>query len=259
MHSCLAIIPTYNERENVGKMIETVINLPESFHLLIVDDGSPDGTADIVKALQKKYPSSVHLIERSGKLGLGTAYITGFKWGLERGYDFIFEMDCDFSHNPSDLLRLKEALAKGADLVVGSRYVKGGKCVNWPADRMILSYGASLYVRLITWMWIKDPTAGFVGYKRKVLETIDLDRIKFIGYAFQIEMKFAAKVLGFRLKEIPITFTDRIEGVSKMSKGIIKEAVWGVLQMKWISFAGTFKRREKWSLNSRKQAPQQNP
>lgn len=258
MHSSLVIIPTYNERENVGKMIETVMGLPEPFHILIVDDGSPDGTAQIVSNLQKQFPQSVHLIERSGKLGLGTAYITGFKWGIERGYDFIFEMDCDFSHNPNDLLRLKAALENGADLVVGSRYVKGGKCVNWPADRMILSYGASLYVRLITWMWIKDPTAGFVGYRREVLETIDLDKIKFIGYAFQIEMKFAAKVLGFKLREIPITFTDRIEGVSKMSKGIIKEAVWGVLQMKWISFTGTFKRRERRNFISGKQAPQRN-
>ena len=203
-----------------------------------------------------QHPGVVHLLERSGKLGLGTAYITGFKWGIERGYDFIFEMDCDFSHNPKDLIRLKETLVNGADLVVGSRYVKGGKCVNWPADRKILSYGASLYVRMITWMWIKDPTAGFVGYRRKVLETIDLDMIKFIGYAFQIEMKFAAKVLGFKLKEIPITFTDRIEGTSKMSKGIVKEAVWGVLQMKWMSFTGSFKRKEKWNFAAKNQTSQ---
>lgn len=244
MQHSLVIIPTFNERENVGKMIETVFGLPESFHVLVVDDGSPDGTAQVVKELQKNFSNSLFLIERSGKLGLGTAYITGFKWGIEQGYDFIFEMDCDFSHNPKDLSRLKEALVNGADLVVGSRYVRGGKCVNWPADRMILSYGASLYVRLITWMWVKDPTAGFVGYRRKVLETIDLDRIRFIGYAFQIEMKFAAKVLGFRLQEIPITFTDRIEGVSKMSKGIVKEAVLGVLQMKWLSLTGTFRRKK---------------
>ena len=252
----LVIIPTYNERENVGKMIDTVLALNEPFHILVVDDGSPDGTAQIVKLLQQQHPGVVHLLERSGKLGLGTAYITGFKWGIERGYDFIFEMDCDFSHNPKDLIRLKETLVNGADLVVGSRYVKGGKCVNWPADRKILSYGASLYVRMITWMWIKDPTAGFVGYRRKVLETIDLDMIKFIGYAFQIEMKFAAKVLGFKLKEIPITFTDRIEGTSKMSKGIVKEAVWGVLQMKWMSFTGSFKRKEKWNFAAKNQTSQ---
>jgi dolichol-phosphate mannosyltransferase len=226
-------------------MIETVRSLSEQFHILIVDDGSPDGTAQIVKELQLLYPDQVFLIERSGKLGLGTAYITGFNWGIAQGYDYIFEMDCDFSHNPKDLLRLKQVLLQGADVAVGSRYVKGGKCVNWPADRMILSYGASLYVRLITWMWVKDPTAGFVGYRRKVLETIDLEQIKFIGYAFQIEMKFAAKVLGFKLKEIPITFTDRIEGISKMSKGIIKEAVLGVIQMKWMSLTGAFRRREK--------------
>lgn len=236
MSKNLVIIPTYNERENVGKIIDTVLALPVSFSILVVDDGSPDGTAAIVLEKQKEQ-KNIHLLQRSGKLGLGTAYITGFRWGIERGYDFIFEMDCDFSHNPNDLLRMHQVLSNGiADVVVGSRYVKGGKCVNWPMDRMILSYGASLYVRLITWMWVKDPTAGFVGYHRKVLETIDLDKIKFIGYAFQIEMKFAARQLGFKIKEIPITFTDRIEGISKMSKGIVKEAVWGVLQMKWISF-----------------------
>lgn len=252
----LVIIPTYNERENVGKIIDTVLSLSESFHILVVDDGSPDGTADIVKEQQKKLPGQVHLMQRSGKLGLGTAYIEGFRWGLERGYDYIFEMDCDFSHNPLDLVRLLEALEKGADVAVGSRYVKGGKCVNWPADRKILSYGASIYVRLITWMWVKDPTAGFVGYRREVLETIDLDKIKFIGYAFQIEMKFAAKCLGYKIKEIPITFTDRIEGISKMSKGIVKEAVWGVLQMKWMSFTEGFRRKERWNFLSKKEASQ---
>jgi dolichol-phosphate mannosyltransferase len=219
-------------------MIRTVVALPARFDILIVDDGSPDGTGDLVREEQKKYPDQVFLKERSGKLGLGTAYIAGFKWALERGYDFIFEMDCDFSHNPSDLVRMLKSLQKGeGDVVVGSRYVKGGKCVNWPWDRMVLSYGASIYTRLVTWMWVKDPTAGFVGYSNEVLSTIDLDQIKFIGYAFQIEMKYAAKRLGFKIKEIPITFTDRIIGVSKMSKGIVKEAVWGVLQLRGMTFS----------------------
>lgn len=256
LSSNLVIIPTYNERENVGKIIDTVLSLPALFHILIVDDGSPDGTAEVVREKQRQYPGLVHLMERKGKLGLGTAYIAGFRWGLEYGYDYIFEMDCDFSHNPKDLVRMLAAIENGADVVVGSRYVKGGKCVNWPADRKILSYGASLYVRMITWMWVKDPTAGFVGYRREVLETIDLDKIKFIGYAFQIEMKFAAKCLGYKIKEIPITFTDRIEGESKMSKGIVKEAVWGVLQMKWISFNEGFRRRERWGFLSKKEASQ---
>jgi dolichol-phosphate mannosyltransferase len=231
------------------------MSLPLRFHVLIVEDGSPDGTASIVKSKIKEYPDRISIMERSGKLGLGTAYIAGFRWGLEHGFDFIFEMDCDFSHNPKDLLRMQQVLESGkADVVVGSRYVKGGKCVNWPADRKILSYGASLYVRCITWMWVKDPTAGFVGYHRKVLETIDLDRIKFIGYAFQIEMKFAARQLGFKIKEIPITFTDRIEGSSKMSKGIVKEAIYGVLQMKWMSFFESFKKPENWDFVSKKEA-----
>jgi dolichol-phosphate mannosyltransferase len=252
----LVIIPTYNERENVGKIIDAVHSLPVAFHVLVVDDGSPDGTAEVVKQKQHQFGSSVHLLQREGKLGLGTAYIAGFKWGLEQGYQRIFEMDCDFSHNPKDLVRLHDLLTNGGkDVAVGSRYVEGGKCVNWPLDRKILSYGASLYVRLITWMWVKDPTAGFVGYRRKVLEAIDLDKIKFIGYAFQIEMKFAAKQLGFTIGEIPITFTDRIEGISKMSKGIVKEAIWGVLQMKWMSFFGTFGKVEKaWELNAEKEA-----
>ena len=219
-------------------MIRTVVGLPALFHILIVDDGSPDGTADLVREEQKKYPDQVFMKERSGKLGLGTAYIAGFKWALERDYDFIFEMDCDFSHNPKDLVRMLEALQTGnGDVVVGSRYVKGGKCVNWPFDRKVLSYGASIYTRLITWMWVKDPTAGFVGYSNKVLTAIDLEKIKFIGYAFQIEMKYAARQLGFKIKEIPITFTDRIIGVSKMSKGIVKEAVWGVIQLRWMTFS----------------------
>ena len=231
----LVIIPTYNELENVGKMLETVMELPVPFDVLVVDDGSPDGTSAVVREKSADYPGRIFLLQRSGKLGLGTAYIEGFKFGLAKEYEYVFEMDCDFSHNPSDLIRMLEMLENEADVVVGSRYVKGGNTVNWPADRKILSYGASLYVRLVTWMWIKDPTAGFVGYRSKVLETMDLDKIHFVGYAFQIEMKFTAWKLGFKVREIPITFTDRIEGTSKMTKGIIKEAVFGVLQMKWES------------------------
>lgn len=217
-------------------MIDTVFSLEKPFHLLIVDDGSPDGTGDIVKECRKKYPNKLFLMERSGKLGLGTAYIAGFKWGLERSYEYFFEMDADFSHNPKDLVRLHEACENGADLVVGSRYVRGGKMENWPFDRRFLSLGASVYVRLVTWMPVADSTAGFVCYNRKVLSTIDLDKIQFVGYAFQIEMKFAAFSLGFKIKEIPITFTDRVEGISKMSKGIVKEAILGVLAMRWRSF-----------------------
>ena len=232
----MVIIPTYNERENVEKIIRAVFGLAVLFDVLIVDDGSPDGTADIVKALQKEFPDRLFLMEREGKLGLGTAYIQGFKWGLEQGYDLLIEMDADFSHNPNDLIRLRdECTVSDAEVAVGSRYVKGGRCVNWPLDRLILSYGASLYVKLITWMPINDPTAGFVCYRRHVLETIQLDKIRFIGYAFQIEMKFAAHQLGFIIEEVPITFTDRIEGHSKMSKGIVKEAIFGVLNMRWRS------------------------
>ena len=215
-------------------MIDTVLALPGDFHILIVDDGSPDGTAQLVRQEQARFPERLFLMERSGKLGLGTAYIAGFRWGLERSYDFFFEMDCDFSHHPEDLPRLYAAcIEKGGDLAVGSRYVKGGKLENWPLDRILLSFGASLYVRMITWMPVKDPTAGFVCYTRKVLESIDLDKIRFIGYAFQIEMKFASRQLGFRIVEIPITFTDRVEGSSKMSKGIVREAILGVLEMRW--------------------------
>ena len=215
-------------------MIDTVLALPGDFHILIVDDGSPDGTAQLVRQEQARFPERLFMLERSGKLGLGTAYIAGFRWGLERSYDFFFEMDCDFSHHPEDLPRLYAAcIEKGGDLAVGSRYVKGGKLENWPLDRILLSFGASLYVRIITWMPVKDPTAGFVCYTRKVLESIDLDKIRFIGYAFQIEMKFASRQLGFRIVEIPITFTDRVEGSSKMSKGIVREAILGVLEMRW--------------------------
>ncbi len=241
MHKALVIIPTYNEKENVANIIEAVFQVNRDFHLLIVDDGSPDGTAAIVKTMQATYPDSLFIIERSGKLGLGTAYIAGFKWGLARSYDFLFEMDADFSHSPSDLPRLLEACKlSGVGMSVGSRYVKGGKLENWPMDRIILSYGASIYVRMITWMPVKDPTAGFICYTRRVLETIDLDKIRFVGYAFQIEMKFAAKTLGFKIEEIPITFTDRIEGVSKMNTSIISEAIIGVVQMRMQSFFNSY-------------------
>lgn len=228
----IVIIPTYKEKENIEKIILKVLSLSGDFHVLIVDDGSPDGTADIVKSLQKKQPERVHLIERSGKLGLGTAYITGFKWALQQGYRYIFEMDADFSHNPDDLLRLHEACANGADVAIGSRYVRGGKVVNWPWDRIFISKGGAMYTQVITWMPIKDPTAGFICYKSDVLRAIPLDEVKFIGYAFQIEMKYRAWKLGFKLKEVPITFIDRTEGQSKMTKGIVKEAMYGVWKMR---------------------------
>jgi dolichol-phosphate mannosyltransferase len=232
--SNLVIIPTYNEKENVERMVRKVFSLPVAFDLLIVDDGSPDGTADIVKRLQQEFGSKLHLIERKGKLGLGTAYITGFKYAITHQFDYVFEMDCDFSHNPDDLINLYNACAKdGADLSIGSRYIKGGRVVNWPLDRILMSYFASLYVRMILWINIHDTTAGFKCYKRKVLETINLDAIKFIGYAFQIEMKYKVKKAGFKIKEVPITFTDRTAGESKMSKGIFKEAILGVIQMRF--------------------------
>lgn len=228
----LVIIPTYNEKENIENIIRKVLSLQGAFHILVVDDGSPDGTASIVRSLQAEHPERVHLAERSGKQGLGTAYIFGFKWALQRNYVYIFEMDADFSHNPDDLIRLHEACVKGADVSVGSRYAAGGKIKNWPFDRIFISYGASVYTRLITWMPVKDCTAGFVCYNRKVLETIPLDKVQFIGYAFQIEMKYRAWKLGFKLKEVPITFVDRKEGISKMSKGIVKEAIFGVWKMR---------------------------
>ncbi|GAB5552220.1 MAG: polyprenol monophosphomannose synthase [Saprospiraceae bacterium] len=243
MSDSLVIIPTYNEKENIVKMINTVFSLPKSFHVLIVDDGSPDGTADLVKAMQEDFADQLFILERKGKQGLGTAYIAGFRWALKKGYEFIFEMDCDFSHNPQDLVRLYKACAEeGGDVAVGSRYVPGGNVENWPKDRVFLSFGASIYVRMITWMPVKDPTAGFKCYRSKVLETIDLDKIKFVGYAFQIEMKFAAYTLGFKIKEVPITFIDRVEGTSKMSGKIIKEAVFGVLQMRWNSFFSSYRK-----------------
>lgn len=214
-------------------MVRKVFSLSYPFHLLIVDDGSPDGTADIVKGLMQEFPDRLFIEERKGKLGLGTAYIHGFKWALQNKYEYIFEMDCDFSHNPDDLIRLREACVNGADVAIGSRYVEGGKIENWPRARVLMSYYASVYVRLTLWIPIHDTTAGFKCYKRSVLERIDFDQIKFVGYAFQIEMKYTAYKLGFKLTEVPITFTDRTEGVSKMSKGIFKEAFWGVLQMRF--------------------------
>ena len=228
----LVIIPTYNEIENIEKMVRTVFALARSFDLLIVDDGSPDGTAEKIKELQKVYPNQLHLEERKGKLGLGTAYIHGFKWAITRGYDYIFEMDCDFSHNPTDLIRLLEACESNADVAVGSRYCKGGRVHNWPIGRILMSYFASVYARLILWLPVKDTTAGFICYRKKVLETINLDSIEFMGYAFQIEMKYTAHKKGFKIIEVPISFTDRVLGVSKMSTKIFKEAFFGVLSMR---------------------------
>jgi len=219
--------------------------LEQGFHVLVIDDGSPDGTADIVKELQGAYSGRLFIEERRGKLGLGTAYIHGFKWAVARDYQYIFEMDADFSHNPKDLERLYEACRDGADVAVGSRYVKGGGNVNWPRDRVMLSKGASIYTRIITWMPVEDPTAGFVCYKKEVLETINLDAIKFVGYAFQIEMKFAAWKLGFRIKEVPIIFRDRTYGASKMNKGIVKEGILGVLYLRWQSLFKDYRRRVK--------------
>ena len=233
MSASLVIIPTYNEIENIEKMIRTVFSLPNPFHILIVDDGSPDGTATKVKELQAEFFDKLFIQERKGKLGLGTAYIHGFKWALAKNYDFIFEMDCDFSHNPNDLIRLQQACENGADVAVGSRYVKGGNVSNWDNKRIFLSYCASVYVRMILWINVKDTTAGFKCYKRKVLQTINLDAIKFMGYAFQIEMKYRAYKKGFKIAEVPITFIDRVEGVSKMSTKIFKEAFLGVLQMRF--------------------------
>ena len=241
----LVIIPTYNEKENVEKMVRKVFSLPHDFHLLIIDDGSPDGTADIVKRLLLEFPGKLFIEERKGKLGLGTAYIHGFKWAIEKKYDYIFEMDCDFSHNPDDLFRLYQACNnEGADMSIGSRYIRGANVVNWPLGRVVMSYYASVYVRLVTGIKIKDTTAGFICYRRVVLETIPLDEIRFIGYAFQIEMKFTAWKCGFKITEVPIIFTDRTEGSSKMSKGIFKEAILGVILMKWQSL---FRKYPKWN------------
>ena len=231
-YKALIIIPTYNEIENISEIVPVVLNKDDAFHVLIVDDGSPDGTANAVKDMQVNYGDRLHLIEREGKQGLGTAYIRGFKFGLEYGYDYILEMDADFSHDPNVLPSLIECCASGADVAVGSRYIKGGGIKDWSMDRLFLSYGASLFVRFITWIPVKDTTAGFVCYKRAVLERINLDGIRFIGYAFQIEMKYTAYRLGFKLKEVPITFKDREKGTSKMNTSIVKEAILGVVQMR---------------------------
>lgn len=249
----IVIIPTYNERENIASILAAVFALnqndlqaDEGFHVLVIDDNSPDGTAQIVKDLLTKYPGRLFIEDRKGKLGLGTAYIHGFKWALAKGYGFIFEIDADFSHNPEDLLRLYNACKnEGADLSVGSRYVNGGGVKNWPRNRIALSKGASLYTRIITWMPVKDPTAGFVCYKKEVLEAINLDQIHFVGYAFQIEMKFAAWKLGFKIKEVPIIFQDRTSGTSKMNKGIVKEGILGVLKLRWNSLFKNYRRRVK--------------
>jgi len=238
----LVIIPTYNEIENAEKIIRKSMSLNPGFDLLIIDDNSPDGTADVVKRLQKEYTNQLHLLEREGKLGLGTAYLTGFNWALDKGYEFIFEMDADFSHNPDDLIRLYEACRNGADLAVGSRYISGVNVVNWPMNRILISYFASRYVRLITRMKIKDSTAGFVCYHNEVLRTINLEEIRFKGYAFQIEMKFNAWKHGFNIVEVPIIFTDRQEGKSKMSGKIVYEAVWGVITMKIGSWFRAYKK-----------------
>lgn len=242
----IVIIPTYNEKENIANTVIAIFSQEEHFHVLVIDDSSPDGTASVVKDLQSRFPSKLFLEERKDKQGLGTAYIHGFKWAVNKGYSFIFEMDADFSHNPKDLQRLYDACKYlGADVAIGSRYIRGGGNVNWPKDRILLSKGASLYTRIITWMPVKDPTAGFVCYKKEVLEAINLDEIKFIGYAFQIEMKFAAWKLGFKIIEIPIIFEDRKYGVSKMNKGIVKEGILGVLKLRWYSLFKDYHSRVK--------------
>jgi dolichol-phosphate mannosyltransferase len=229
----LVIIPTYNEKENIEHIVRYVFGLSHPFDILVIDDGSPDGTAAIVKRLQQEFAQQLHLVERSGKQGLGTAYIAGFRWALERGYDYIFEMDADFSHNPDDLIRLHQACAEGgAALAIGSRYVTGVNVVNWPMGRVLMSYYASRYVRIVTGMQVHDSTAGFVCYTRRLLERMELDRIRFKGYAFQIEMKFTASKMGARIKEVPIIFTNRVLGTSKMSGGIFSEAVFGVIRLK---------------------------
>ena len=247
MHSdSLVIIPTYNERENIAQMIDTVFALPHAFHLLVVDDGSPDGTAAIVREKQAEYPEALHLLERSGKQGLGTAYIAGFRWALERDYAYIIEMDCDFSHPPIKLLELRAAChEREADVAVGSRYVPGGAVKNWPLDRILMSRGASLYVRLIMGMPVMDPTAGFVCYRREVLETMELGEVHFKGYAFQIEMKYTAYCLGYKITEVPISFEDRVLGTSKMNTSIFKEAFVGVVKLRYWHSRGTFPQRRR--------------
>ena len=242
MNDSLVIIPTYNEKENIERIIRKVFSLEKEFNVLVVEDNSPDGTAAIVKELMKEFDKRLFIMERKGKLGLGTAYIEGFKWGLDHEYEYIFEMDADFSHNPDDLSRLYEAAAKGgADVVIGSRYIRGVNVVNWPMGRVLMSYYASTYVRMVTGLKIMDTTAGFMCWTRRVLETIDLDSIKFVGYAFQIEMKYTAHKLGFNIVEVPIIFTDRTEGTSKMNKSIFREAIFGVLDLRFRNIAGKIK------------------
>jgi dolichol-phosphate mannosyltransferase len=240
----LVIIPTYKEKENIERIIRKVFSLEKEFNILIVEDNSPDGTADIVRTLMAEFSGRLFMEERKGKLGLGTAYIHGFRWALDHGYEFIFEMDADFSHNPDDLLRLYDAAKnKGADVAIGSRYITGVNVVNWPMGRVLMSYYASAYVRFITGMKIRDTTAGFICYTSKVLKSIRLDKIRFTGYAFQIEMKFTAWKLGFNIVEVPIIFADRTIGESKMSKGIFKEAIFGVISLRWRSFFIKYKRQ----------------
>lgn len=242
MNESIVIIPTYKEKENIERIIRYVFDLSVDFHILIIDDNSPDGTADIVKKLMGIFPEKLFLVEREGKLGLGTAYIRGFEWALEHGYQLIFEMDADFSHNPNDLIRLRQACLDGADVAVGSRYVVGINVVNWPLGRVLMSYFASIYVRMVTGMRVYDSTAGFVCYTNEVLKTIPLNKIKMKGYGFQIEMKFTAWKYKFKIKEVSIVFTDRKEGTSKMSGGIFSEALFGVMKMKWQSFFRSYKR-----------------
>ena len=246
MSDSLVIIPMYNEKENAAAIIDAVLKLPVDFDILVIDDNSPDGTAAIVKEKIAADPTRVNILERAGKLGLGTAYIEGFKWALDKGYDYICEMDADFSHNPDDLVRLREALAEDrGDVAVGSRYVSGVNVVNWPMGRVLMSFYASKYVRIVTGMKVRDTTAGFVCYKRKVLEAMNLDAIRFKGYAFQIEMKFTARQLGFRIVEVPIVFVNRVLGTSKMSSGIFGEALFGVMRLKWSAITGEMRRRHK--------------
>ncbi len=245
MNKALVIIPTYNEKENIESIIRTVFSLETSFDILVVEDNSPDGTASIVKKLVKEFPQRLYILERQGKKGLGTAYIDGFKWAMERKYDFVFEMDADFSHNPFDLELLYRTVQQdGIDVVVGSRYITGVNVVNWPMGRVLMSYFASAYVRLITGLSIRDTTAGFICWTRKVLEAIDFDRIKFVGYAFQIEMKYTAVKMGFNVVEVPIIFTDRTRGESKMNKSIFREAIFGVMDLRLRSFTGKIKARK---------------
>ena len=243
MNCGIVIIPTYNEIENIESILRAVFSLHKSFHVLVVDDNSPDKTAEKIQQLQLEFPNSLFLEQRAKKSGLGTAYVHGFKWALSRDYEYIYEMDADFSHNPNDLERLYIACKNGAGVAVGSRYVKGGGVENWPTNRIALSKGASLYTRIITWMPVNDPTAGFVCYRREVLESINLNNISFVGYAFQIEMKFAAWKLGFKIQEVPIVFKDRAFGTSKMNKGIVKEGILGVLKLRWYSFFKNYRNR----------------